>query len=163
MALQLDIEAVAEQPAQPLEALLGLGIQTLSEIRIDGAFGAAAEANDAVEILPVEPADLRRGAASFALEIGFRNKPREIGVAGLVSGDQHHAAFAKLAAIVAALDHPVGLRLEIEHQLGAEQRLHTLPGRLLGKFERAEEIVGIGDAEGRLFVGLGQIEQRAEL
>ena len=77
MALQLDIEAVAEQPAQPLEPLLGLGFETLSEIRIDGAFRAAAEAEDAVEVLPVEPADLRRGAAGFALEIGLRLTSRE--------------------------------------------------------------------------------------
>jgi hypothetical protein len=64
---------------------------------------------------------------------------------------------------VDALHHPVGRGFEIEHQLGPQQRLHALAGGLLGKFQRPEQIVGVGDAKRRLLVGLGQIEQRAEL
>ena len=106
---------------------------------------------------------MRGGPARLALEIRPRHQPAEIGVTGLVGGDQDNAALGEMPAVVVALLDAVGRPLELDHQLGPKQRLHALAGGLLGEFQRAEQIVGVGDTKRRLFVGLGQIEQMPEL
>src|SRR5690606_8810465 len=43
------------------------------------------------------------------------------------------------------------------------QGLNALAGRFLRELQRAEQIVGVGNPQRRLLVGLGEVEQRAEL
>src|ERR1700677_1502163 len=48
---------------------------------------------------------------------------------------------------------------EIDRHLRADDRLHPALGELLRKFERAEQIVGVGDRQRRHGVGLGELGQ----
>jgi hypothetical protein len=52
---------------------------------------------------------------------------------------------------------------EIDGQLDADQRLDALLAGLFGEFEGAEQVAGIGNAERRLAVILGQPENGLEL
>ena len=47
---------------------------------------------------------------------------------------------------------------EIDRQLHADDRLDALFGDLFGKFQRAEEVIGVGDREGRLLVRPGELD-----
>ena len=49
---------------------------------------------------------------------------------------------------------------EIDRRLRADDRLHAAPGELLRELERAEQVVGVGDGEGRHGVGLGEFCER---
>ena len=51
---------------------------------------------------------------------------------------------------------------EIDRHLRANDGLHAALGELLRKFERAEEVVGVGDRQSRHGVGLGELGQRLD-
>src|SRR5262249_25045516 len=51
---------------------------------------------------------------------------------------------------------------KIERHLATDDRLDPLFGRLLGELEGTEEIAGIGDAEGRLAIGCGELEKHLD-
>ena len=94
VALQLDIEAVAEQLAQPVEPSRGVRFETVGEPGVDRPLGTTRQTNDAGKVVAVEPVEPSRGAAVLALQIGAADQPRQVAEAGLVSGHQHHAALA---------------------------------------------------------------------
>src|SRR5207245_689255 len=110
------------------------------------------EAEDAFKIAAIEPIKSRCDLAVLAIEVGPADEPRQIAEAGFVCRHQHHAALAEMAALGVALLHPVFAAAEIERQLAAQKRLDALPRGLFGEFERAEQIIGVGDAKGWLFV-----------
>jgi hypothetical protein len=159
VALQFDVEPVAEQLAKPVEALVRVGVESVGEERVDSAFGAAGQADDAGDGIAVEPGQLGGGLAVLALEISAADEAGEIGEALFARGHEDHGALAEAAAVIGAARLRVA---ELERQLAAEQRLNTLPRRLLGELERTEQVVGVRDAERRLLVGLGQFQQLAE-
>ena len=51
---------------------------------------------------------------------------------------------------------------EIDRHLRADDRLHAALGELLRKFERAEQVVRVGDRQRRHGVGLGELGQRLD-
>ena len=84
----------------------------------------------------------------------------QIAVAGLVLRQQHDRR-----ARVVPLDpaQKGGRRVaEIDRRLRADDRLHPAFGELLREFERAEQVVGVGDRESRHGVGLGELGQRLD-
>jgi hypothetical protein len=48
---------------------------------------------------------------------------------------------------------------EIDRHLRADDRLYAALGELLRKFERAEQVIGVGDRQRRHGVGLGELGQ----
>ena len=48
---------------------------------------------------------------------------------------------------------------EIDGQRAADDRLDAGGGELFGEFQRAEHVVGVGERERRLLVGLGELGQ----
>jgi hypothetical protein len=137
-----------------------MGIEARREEGVDRSLRTATEAHNADEIVAVEPADLGCGTARIALEIGAADKARQVGKAHVTARNEDKPALAEIGALML----PAGLDVaEVHGELAAEERLDPLTRRLLGKFERAEEVVGIGDAERRLLVCLCEIEERAEL
>src|SRR5690606_6068065 len=56
----------------------------------------------------------------------------------------------------------VFIRSKIEGQFATNDRLDALGGRLFGKLQRAEQIVRIGDTDGRLPVLGGHLQYRAK-
>ena len=51
---------------------------------------------------------------------------------------------------------------EIERQRAADDRLDAVAGELLGEFQRAEHVVGVGQRQRRLAVGLGELGELAD-
>ena len=82
VALQLDVEAVAEQFVQLAETGQRLSLEAVGEPGIDGALGATGEADDAAQIVAVEPAELGGDAPVLAFEVGLADQPREVAEAG---------------------------------------------------------------------------------
>ena len=64
---------------------------------------------------------------------------------------------------MAALADPLFGGGEIDRQLDPDQRLDALLAGFFGKFQRAEQIAGIGYAERRLLVGRGKLEHCLKL
>ena len=48
---------------------------------------------------------------------------------------------------------------EIDGERAADDRLDAGAGQLFGEFQRAEHVVGVGERQRRLLVGLGEIGQ----
>ena len=163
MALQLDIEPVTEQLPQLVEPLDRMGLEPIGKHRVDRALWAAGQADDALKAGRVQPVELGRHLAIFTVEIGTADQPRHIAEADLVGRHQDDATLAEVAAIGVALLNPVFTATEIDGEFTAEQWLDALPSGLLGEFERAEKVVGVGNAERRLFVGFGELQHLPEL
>ncbi len=80
-------------------------------------------------------------------------KPHNIGIASLPlpqSGTKRRKIQRELAVNTAAI---VIMIAEGNIKLTADNRLHTILRRLLRKFQRTEQIVGVRDCDGRRFVG----------
>ena len=92
-------------------------------------------------------------------EEGARAQPHQAAVALLARGQQHDprqrphpAGKPRIARLVA----------EIERQRAADDRLDAVAGELLGEFERPEHVVGVGQRQRRLAVGLGELGELAD-
>ncbi len=158
---QLDIEPVAEKPAELAEPGLGnrgvIGFQR----RADRPALAAGQADNAFR-LPVQRVDGQMHAVSRGdVQIHVADQPDEIAVAGLVRRKHHHRKQIERLAVIAALAF-VGLGGEGKVDLAADDRLHAILHRLLGKFQRAKQIVGVGDGDGRSFVLHRMVDDLAE-
>ena len=152
--LDLDVEPVAEQVAERKQPLFG-------ELRViafqrtpDRAFGAAGQADDAVgETVEDLERQMHRGPG-MRFEIGAADQPHQVAIAGLVGGDQDQ--WEKLGPLAPRYGARAFLAASGERkvELAADDRLHALFRRLLGEFERAEQIVGVGDGDsGREILG----------
>ena len=81
-------------------------------------------------------------------------------VAGLALGEEHdrrarHALLGKPRRGGRSV-------AEINRRLRADDRLNAGLGELLREFQRAEQVVGVGDGEGRHGVGPGEPGQRLD-
>ncbi len=81
-------------------------------------------------------------------------------VAGLVLRQENDRR-ARIVALDAAPERGRGVS-EIDRHLRADDRLHAAFGEFFGKFERAEQVVGVGDRQRRHGVGLGELGQRLD-
>ncbi len=158
VALELDVEPVlAEGRLEALQTGERQFGPARPEGHVEGARHAAGERDQAVR-----GSDERRGVeagglAERGVEIGPAREPQQVGVAGLVLGKQHDPVARRGVSLV-------GIRgLEGHRELHACDRLHALPGRLLREFERPEQVVGVGERQGRLPVGDRGLDQGADL
>ena len=116
---------------------------------------AAGERNEAVG-LALEPGELdMRRLVRRAFEEGAGVEPHQAAVAGLARG-QEHDALARRCRGDATMAAGVVLVAEIDRERAADDRLHAIAGELLREFERTEHVVGVGQRQRRLVVGLGE-------
>ncbi len=153
VTLQLHVEAVAEQRLQHSAARRGEVMLPRDNRRIERPAGPAGQ-RDQVVGLTVQPRQLQM---RFLVRRRFHERPRaklhQGAVARLAGGQQHDArqrpdpaGQARIARLVA----------EIQRQRAADDRLDAVAGQLLGEFQRAEHVVGVGQRQRRLMVRLGE-------
>jgi len=159
VALQFDVETVAEQARETIAArgcqrrLIGAQRQR------DRSVGPAGQRDQVFGIVgePVE-LDVRR-----LVDRGFQERPRV---------QPHQAAITALAR--RQQDDPCGTRrqhaahgwvdvAEIHRELAAHDRLDAVPRHLVGEFQRPEHVVGVGQRQRRLAVGLRELAELAIL
>ncbi len=150
MALQLDVEPVAEHLLEAVEPRLGERRLAVAQRAVDGPVGTAGERD---EPIGVRGDDIRRGVRRLdvgGIEMRAADELHQVGVAGLVHRQQRDVAVARLAhGRHAALGRVVAAILEIDGERHADDRLDAGVGQLVGEFERAEEVVGVGQPQRR--------------
>ncbi len=158
VALQLDIEPVAEQPRQRLAASLRQGALAGDDCRVERAAGAAGQHDQPVG-LALEPGQLEVGLlVRRRLQKGARVQPHQAAIAGLARGQQNdaRALLHRAAASHARVRFLVG---KIDRERTADDRLDPRRRHLVREFERPEHVVGIGERERGLPIGLGELGQ----
>src|SRR5690606_30580015 len=103
-----------------------------------------------------------RGGTRLIVEIGAAYEPHEAPISGFRCGDQYQRVvlFGMLAPARASR-----LRkniVERDSELAADDGLYALLGRLLRKLQRAEEIVRVGDGDGRRLIVQRMVDNLAE-
>ena len=157
VALQLDIKPVAEQAHQRIEARGGEMALAGGDGLVERTAGAAGERDDAAG-LALEPFELEPWRlVRRRIEEGARGQPHQAAIAGLGGGEQHDAR--AFGSRIGGGARPVIAVAEIDRQRAADDRLDAGGGELLGEFERAEHVVGVGERERRLLVGFRQLGQ----
>ena len=154
VALQFDIEAVAEQPRQFHEARSCEAALAGIDRGVERPARPAGERDQSV-CLSFEPCELdvrllaRRG---FQERAGI--EPHQATVAVLPSGQQHDTR-----ACGRLYPDPGLLVAEIDGERTADDRLDADTGHLLGEFQRPEHVVGVGERQRGLTVGLREFRQ----
>ena len=146
-ALQFDIETVAENPLQRDEAGFGKLRVIGFNRRADRPARTAGQADQTARRVRQPAQRDMDGLAGCVFEIGPADQPHQIAVAVLVRGNQHdRKKLGALPLLVAAIGVMVFVA-ERDVELAADDRLDTFLDRLLGEFQRAEEVVGVGDRD----------------
>ena len=121
----------------------------------DRAFRAAGQRDQilGVAFQPFE-LDVRR-----LMDRRFQERPRvqphQAAIAALARRQQHDSRrrrgqrVARVGILVA----------EIDREFAADDRLDAVAGHLVGEFQRPEHVVGVGQRQRRLAVGLGQFAE----
>ena len=150
VALQLNIEAITEGVRQLGQALFRHVWTLERKGAVYGAGGAACESDDTAA-MRCEIVDQDMGAfARLRLEKGRRTKLHQIGIALFGCGKQNHIAPAGMITVKAAAEH---FRVaKIYDELNADDRLNSGFGQFFGKFQRTEQVVGVGNGQSGLMV-----------
>ena len=160
MALQFDIEPVAENLFQRFKPGAGDTRLPRAQRPVDRAGGAAGQRDQPViGARQSAERDMRR-VAGLGAQKRARAQLHQIGVARLGRGEQHNGRapgggrpeFLAEGRAVA----------EINDQRDTDDRLHPRFGQLFRKFQRAEKIVGVGDRQRRHGVCGGEGGQLAD-
>ena len=160
VALDLHVEAVAEGRGEPLQPLLGERLLALPQRAVDGPVGTAGERD--------QPLGVGRERANRSVHRigrgGIQMRPahelHHVGVAGLARRKQRDRPVprAPLRRHASGLLDRLRLALrEIDVQSHADDRLDAGLRELVGELERAEEVVGIGQAQRRQLVRRGEL------
>ena len=153
VALDLDVEPVAEDLLQHLQALERHLLLALAQRHVDRAVGSAGQRDQAVAV-GFEPLDLDvRRLVLGRIEEGAGGELHEVLPAALVAGKAAPCAPAGCErgwlAPARCRPLPCGAVAEIDLQRAADDRLDAGVGQLVGELERAEQVVGVGEARPR--------------
>ena len=159
MALQFDIEPIAEQARQPVAArrrqrgLVGI------ERERDRPFRSAGQ-RDHVLGVALQPFELDvRGLMDGRFQERPRVQPHQAAVAALARRQQHDPRrrrgerIARVRVLVA----------EIDRELAADDRLDAVARQLVGELQRAEHVVGVGQRQRRLAIRLGEFARASAI
>ncbi len=146
--LDLDVKPVAEQVLERQQPLFGELRMVAFERAADRPPGSAGQADDAVGEAVEDFERQMHGGLAMRFEIGAADEAHQIAVAGLVGGDQHQREQLRTVTPRDRARALLAHAREREIELAGDDRLHALLHRLLSKFERAEQIVGVGDGNG---------------
>ncbi|GJE45033.1 hypothetical protein AEGHOMDF_4227 [Methylobacterium soli] len=148
VAQDLDIEVVlAEGLPELIEPGGGEFRPPLPQGRVEGPGRAAGERDQAGGRVRQRRGGDAGRLAERPVEIGPARQPQQVAVADLVLGQHHDVGARDLSA-----RQRVG-RLEGHRQLQPGDRLNAGARGLLGEFEGAEQVVGVGERQGGLPVG----------
>ncbi len=159
MALDLDIEPGPESLGEALEAAFRQVAERPSQRPVDRPAGPAGQRDQALGVFQRGEGKMRV-VALLGIEPQSRDEAHEIAVAGLALRQEDDWG-ARIVPLDATPEGRGGIG-EIDRHLRADDRLDAALGELLRKFERAEQIVGVGDRERRHGVGLGELGQRLD-
>ena len=161
MALQLDIEPVAEHRLQLLDQCGGLGALSAHQRLVDGASRPPRQADQARAVGgKIVPRDMMFGIVG-RFEIGPARQFHQVAVALFVFGQEGQRRNAPQAR--RRFQSALFWRHEIGLQGTADDRLDALLRHGIGKFQRAEKIAGVGDRHRRHQRIPGQLRQRLDL
>ena len=157
VALQLDVEPVAEQPRQRLAAHVREMALPGDDRSIERPARAAGQRDQAVG-LALEPGELEvRRLVRRRFEKGARIEPHQAAVAASRARPGERCAGVRAARGRRARDRV--LIGKIDRERTADDRLDAAARHLVGEFERTEHVVGVGERQRRLAVGLGELAQ----
>jgi hypothetical protein len=162
VALQLEVEAVAEDPGE----ILG---QPPGAVELSGADRAARHRGQAAggrdQALVVLPQEVHVDARLVveALEVGLRHEHHQVPVAGVVHREQQQVADRIEARGVALARLAFEARAGREVDLAAEDRLDAVLLGGLEELDRAEEVAVVGERDRRHAELLRALEERIDL
>jgi hypothetical protein len=149
VAVEFDIEPVGERPCKlEQRRFRRFGLALLHE-RGERAFAAAGERDEAFGVLENARQGHMRRLARRGLEKGRAGEAHQVGVAGGVLRQQRKRS--------------VDARLVLDVEGDADDRLDAGLGGRFGEFQRAEQIVGIGEPERGHFVLHRRLDERLHL
>ena len=159
VALQFDIEAIAEQIRQPVATGRREGCVIGMQRQRDRAVGAAGQRDQILGIV-FQPFELdMRGLMDRRFQKRPRVQPHQAAVAALPRRQQYDSRrrrgqrIARVRVLVA----------EIDGEFAADDRLDAVARHLVGEFQRPEHVVGVGQRQRRLAVGLRQFAELGDL
>ena len=157
VALQFDVQAVAEQTLQRFAARQRERALAAADREVERPARTAGERNQAVRF-GRQPGELDvRLLGRRRFQIGARAQPHQAAVA-LLARSQKHEARPCLAHRGAAFF----LVAEIDAERTADDRLDAGARHLLGELERSEHVVGVGQRQCGLTVLLGEVRQAGD-
>ena len=159
VALQFDVEPPVEQRRQTPQARPRQIEQAVGERAVDRARRPAGQRDQAVGLAERVETDMRLVAVGRG-EPDLRGEPHQVAIARLVLGDEHDRR-ARRARVGAPTQRRRRVA-KIERDLRADDRLDAGLRQLFGKFQRAEQVVGVGDRQSRHLVGLGEPGERLD-
>ncbi len=159
VTLQLDIEAIAEQACQPVAARRGQGCMVAVNRQRDRPVGAAGE-RDQVLGIALQPLELDvRGLMDRRLQERPRVQPHQAAIAALARRQQDDSRRCRSQRIAR-----IGILVaKVDRELAADDRLDAVARHLVGEFQRAEHVVGVGQRQRRLAVRLGEFAELLDL
>jgi len=157
MALQFNVEPVAEQPLERGAACLREMALPGGDCHVERSAGAAGQHHQAFG-LSLEPGKTQmRWLIGRGFEKGAGVKPHQAAIAALARGQKNDArAFELRGAPGMRQCLMVG---KVDSERAADDRLNPRRRHLVGEFERTEHVVGVGERERRLAIRLGELAQ----
>ncbi len=152
VALELDVEAVAEDVLERLNAGCRNRCVIIGDRLVDGAVRAARERDQPLGVR-CDVGDL--GVRRFAIvraHVGTARNLHEIAIAGLAhrkEGEQSIAMRRRQRGQTRDAGAGSVRFLEVDGEADADDRLDAGTRELVGKFQRPEQIVGVGERDGR--------------
>ncbi len=160
--LEFDIEPIAEQGLQEQKPALGKHRMFLLQRLADRPALAARQADHPSGQF-LEPSGQNMGRLGWRrIEKGAADEAHQIGIAFFIGRDQHDGRAFRPAAAALLTRVRALLGLETQIELASDDRLDALLHRLLGEFQRAEQIVGVGHRDRRRTVRLGMRDDLGE-
>ena len=164
MPLQLDVEPIAENLREAFDAARRQRHLRVAKSRVDRPVGAAGQSDQAGRMLGEESQRHLRRRRAIAIEPGRARQRHQIAIARLVLGDERDPLGLSHARLGPAGGPLLRLHIgEIDADGHADDWLDAGAREFLGELERSEQIVGVGQREGRHGVGLSELGQRLDL
>ncbi len=159
VALQFDVEPVAEQASQPLAARRGERHMIRLQRQRDRTIRAAGQ-RDQILGIAFQPFELDvRRLMNRRFQKRPRVQPHQAAVAALLrrqQNDSRRHSRRRIACIRV-------LVAEIDGELAADDRLDAVARHLVGEFQRPEHVVGVGQRQRRLAIGFRQFAELGDL
>jgi len=159
VTLQFDIEAIAEKACEALAARCREARMIGKERRRDRPVRTTGQRDEVAGVV-LQPVELDvRGLMDRRLQERARVEPHQAAVAALAGSEQHDPRWtcgkriARVGVLVA----------EIDSELAADDGLDAISGHLVGKFQRPEQVVGVGERQRRLAIGFRKLAEFCDL
>ena len=159
VALQFDVEAVAEQAREAIASHSRERRLVRTDRQRDRPVRTAGQ-RDQIFGIVVQPVELdMRRLVDRRFQERPRVQPHQAAIAALARRQQHDSRRRRSQRVARVRI----LIAEIDGEFAADDRLDAVARHLVGEFQRPEHVVGIGQRQRRLAVGLRQFAQLGDL